>query len=317
LRARTQGTATYNVGLTTIESLRLNGGSSNNSFDLTNWTKTLVLAGGGGTDTIVAANDVNYSLSDTLFLRTALPAIAHSTMENAQLTGGASNNTFDISGWTKTATLNGNGGTDKLVVADNVSSTTLTNTLLTHTSRGNVTLASIEAAEITDGAGNNTVNASAFSGELKIDGGAGNDTITGGAGPSLLLGGLGNDTLKSSTGRTVLIGGVGLDKLTGSTNGDLLIAGQTVHDANAAALALILAEWASAASYSDRVAHLTGTAGGLNGSVRLDGSNVIHDNAVDVLLGGAGEDLFFAKQVNAAGSPKDSYTDKTVGESIF
>ena len=317
LLTRTQGLTTYNLSLTTIESLRLNGGQANDSFDLTAWTKTLVLAGGGGTDTIIAGNDVNYALSDTLFIRGALPMIAHSTMENALLTGGESNNSFDISGWTKTATLSGGGGTDKLVIVDNVATTTLTNTLLTHTGRGNVTLASIEAADITDGAGNNTVTATTFTGELKVDGGAGNDTINGGAGPSLLLGGLGNDTIKSGPGRTVLIGGEGLDKLTGNTNGDLLISGKTVYDTNAAALALILAEWASAANYSDRVAHLTGAAGGLNGSSRLDGANVIHDNAVDVLLGAAGEDVFFAKQVAAVGVPKDTYTDKASGEQIF
>ncbi|WP_254506577.1 beta strand repeat-containing protein [Anatilimnocola floriformis] len=316
---RTQGTATFTLSLATIESLRLNGGSGNDSFDLTNWSKMLVLAGGGGTDTIVAGNDVNYNLSDTLFLRTGLQPIAHSTMENANLTGGASNNTFDISGWTRTATLNGGAGTDKLVSSDNVLTTTLTNTSLTRLTRGAVTLSSIEAAEIIDGAGSNTVNASSFTGSLKVDGGAGNDNITGGAGPTILIGGLGDDTLKSGTGRTVLIGGVGLDRLTGNSNGDLLISGQTVYDANAAALALILAEWASAASYADRVAHLTGAAGGLNGALRLDGANVIHDSSVDVLLGGAGEDLFFAKQVATTlpTSPKDTYTDKASGEQIF
>lgn len=312
LLTRTQGTVTYNLSLTTIESLRLNGGQSNDSFDLTAWTKSLILSGGAGTDTIAAANDVNYSLSDTFLMRTGLPPIAQSTMENALLTGGASSNTFDISGWTKTATLNGNGGTDKLVVADNVTTSTLSNTTLTRTSRGNITLASIEAAEITDGAGNNTINASTFSGQLKVDGAAGNDTITGGTGPSLLLGGLGNDVLKSGTGRTVLIGGQGLDKLTGNTNDDLLIAGQTFHDNNTAALAAILAEWAAVTnSYATRVVNLT-SPGAL-----LESNKVTHDNAIDVLLGGLGDDLFFAKQVTAVNSPKDTYTDKTPGESIF
>jgi Ca2+-binding RTX toxin-like protein len=316
LLTRTQGTATYNLSLTTIESLRLNGGQSNDSFNVTAWTKSLILSGGAGTDAIVAANDVNYAISDTFLQRTGLFPIAQSAMENALLTGGASANTFDISGWTKAATLNGNGGTDKLVVVDNVA-TTLSNTTLTRTGRTNVMLASIEAAEITDGAGNNAINASTFSGQLRIDGGAGNDTITGGTGPSLLIGGLANDVIKSGTGRTVQIGGLGLDKLTGNTNGDLLIAGQTAHDNNAAALAAILAEWASASSYLDRVAHLTTATTGLNGSARLDGGNVTHDNAIDVLLGAAGEDLFFAKQVSATGSPKDTYTDKASGESIF
>jgi Ca2+-binding RTX toxin-like protein len=178
-------------------------------------------------------------------------------------------------------------------------------------------LASIEAAEITDGAGNNAINASTFSGQLRIDGGAGNDTITGGTGPSLLIGGLGNDVIKSGTGRTVQIGGLGLDKLTGNTNGDLLIAGQTAHDNNAAALAAILAEWASASSYLDRVTHLTTATTGLNGAARLDGANVTHDNAVDILLGAAGEDLFFAKLSATVGVPKDTFSDKLPGESAF
>lgn len=313
---RTQGTATYRVPLATIENLRLMGGNGNESFDITQFSKSLILSGGVGTDTIVATNDVDYQLSDTALLRTGLPVVAHSTFENAQLTGGASDNNFSLSGWTKTATLNGGGGKDKLVVADNVS-TTLTNTSLNRTGRGTIALTSIEAAELTDGAGSNTINAASFSGELKVDGGAGNDTITGAAGPTLILGGLGNDTLKAGTGRTVLIGGDGLDKLTGNINDDLLIAGQTAHDANAAALALILAEWASAASYLDRVTHLTTATTGLNGAARLDGANITHDASVDVLLGGGGIDLFFAKLASTVGSPMDTVSDKISGESIF
>jgi hypothetical protein len=76
----------------------------------------------------------------------------------------------------------------------------------------------------------------------------------------------------------------------------------------------LLAEWASASSYADRVAHLTGTAGGLNGSTHLGGNNVIHDTAVDILLGAAGDDLFFAKLANPF---KDTLSDKTGGESAI
>ena len=78
-----------------------------------------------------------------------------------------------------------------------------------------MTLASIEQAELTGGAGNNTISAQAFTGEVKLDGGGGNDTLTSGAGFALLLGGAGNDTLRAGTGRAVMIGGAGLDRLTG------------------------------------------------------------------------------------------------------
>lgn len=313
---RTQGTAIYTVPLTSIENLRLVGGNGNESFNITQFTKSLILSGGMGVDTLIATNDVDYSLTDSSLRRTDSPLLQHSAFENAQLSGGGSGNRFTLTGWTKTATVYGNGGTDQLVVADNVS-TTLSNTLLTRTGRGNITLNSVEAAEISDGSGSNTINAITFTGNLKIDGGAGSDNITGGAGPTLILGGLGNDMIRSGTGRTIQIGGDGLDRLTGGLNDDLLIAGQTAHDANAAALALILAEWASAASYANRVSHLTGLPGGLNGSLRLDGSNVIHDNAVDILLGGAGFDVFFAKQVNQLNSPKDSFADKTLDEFVI
>jgi hypothetical protein len=317
LLRRNKGTVSTSVPLTSIETLRLIGGGGNDTFDLTGWSKALVLDGGGGTDTVIAANDIDYTLTDTTLQRTGLPVISQTSIENAQLTGGVNGNQFNVSRWTKTATLVGGDGIDTLVVIDNASTLTLSNTTLIGAGRATITHNGFEAAELTGGSANNTINASTFTGQLRIDGGAGDDTLTGGAGSSLLLGGLGNDTLRSGSGRAVLIGGAGLDKLTGGNNDDLLVAGQTAHDANAAALAMILAEWASPASYLLRISHLTGTAGGLNGGLRLDGGNVTHDNAVDILFGGLGEDLFFAKQTNQFGSPRDSYTDKAPGERIF
>jgi hypothetical protein len=71
---------------------------------------------------------------------------------------------------------------------------------------------------------------------------------------------------------------------------------------------------ASVNNYADRLAHLTGTSGGLNGGKRLDGANVLHDTAVDILLGGAGLDLFFAKLANPA---RDSLGDKTGSEAAI
>jgi uncharacterized membrane protein len=316
--ARIIGTTTRTISMAGIKNVVLTGGAGNNTFNLSAWPFTATLNGATGTDTFLATGDGDFTLTDSMLLRSALGTIRLSGLEQATLTGGASANTFNVGAWTNAATLSAGGGVDKLIVSDNVS-TTLSNTSLTRTGRGTITLSSFEAAEIIDGAGNNTITATNFSGELKVDGGAGNDTITGGAGPSLLIGGLGNDTLRSGTGRTVLIGGQGLDKLTGGNNDDLLISGQTVHDNNAVALAMILAEWAAVAtSYVDRVAHLTGTlGGGLNGTNRLDGVNVLHDNAVDILLGGPGADLFFAKKTSQTGLPKDSFADKSATEFVL
>lgn len=126
-----------------------------------------------------------------------------------------------------------------------------------------------------------------------IDGGNDNDLITGGDGAEandILVGGQGNDSLSGGAGKDLLIGGVGLDTLRGEAGEDLLLADQTSVDMNAAALLALHAEWTSDSSYADRVAHLTGTAGGLNSGVYLQpGTTVYDDEAVDNLTGGATE----------------------------
>jgi Ca2+-binding RTX toxin-like protein len=120
------------------------------------------------------------------------------------------------------------------------------------------------------------------------DGSEGNDTLIGGAGNDILSGSEGNDSLTGGTGRDLLIGGLGLDTLKGEAGEDLLVADKTNFDLNAAALLAIHAEWNSGSDYADRVAHLTGTPGGLNGSTFLTpGSTVYDDEVVDNLTGGA------------------------------
>ncbi len=75
--------------------------------------------------------------------------------------------------------LAGGPGTDRVVAAGN-SSFTLTDTSLT--GQGQDNLSSFEQASLTGGTGNNTLDASAFSGEATLDGGAGDDTyLFGGA----------------------------------------------------------------------------------------------------------------------------------------
>src|SRR5262249_3225288 len=92
--------------------------------------------------------------------------------------------------------------------------------------------------------GNSKIKVSAL-----LDGGGGNDTLLGGGGDDVLLGGAGNDVLYGANGRNVLIGGSGRDTLYAADGDNILIGGATAHDANQAALAAILAEWSSNASY--------------------------------------------------------------------
>jgi hypothetical protein len=66
-----------------------------------------------------------------------------------------------------------------------------------------------------------------------------------------------------------------------------------------------MAEWTGPGTYAQRVAHVTGTPGGLNGTTYLiKGTTVLDDNKTgDTLTGGLGLDLFFV-------FPQDKVTDR-------
>ncbi len=133
------------------------------------------------------------------------------------ITGGNGNDT--LTGGLGNDILNGGGGVNTLVESGNVSFT-LTNTRLT--GNGTDTLSNITLARLTGGNGNNTLNASAFSGSVTLDGANGNDTLFGGGTSDVLIGGLGNDKLIGNAGADQLRGGDGNDTLEGGGGNDTL-----------------------------------------------------------------------------------------------
>ncbi|MFO0903855.1 MAG: LamG-like jellyroll fold domain-containing protein [Pirellulales bacterium] len=135
-----------------------------------------------------------------------------------------------------------------------------------------------------------TVKHSAF-----LFGDAGNDSLTGGGGPTVLSGGAGADTLTAGSVRSLLFGGLDADRLTGATGDNLLVAGTTVYDDDAVSLAALLAEWASANRYEDRVDHIL-EGGGLNGATTLNEHTAFDDEAIDSLFGGAGRNWYFTRE---------------------
>jgi uncharacterized delta-60 repeat protein len=143
---------------------------------------------------------------------------------------------------------------------------------------------------IDGGPGNDTLTGGA--GDDTILGGAGDDRLTGRAGRNVLIGGEGNDVLTGGGGRDVLLGGAGADKLVGGKGEDLLLGGVTDFETDPTGLNLIVAEWNSGSDYADRVAHLTGTPGGLNGTAFLSAATVHDDGVKDVLTGGKDLDWF-------------------------
>ncbi len=165
---------------------------------------------------------------------------------------------------------------------------------------------------LTDFANFDHVNGSARND--RILGNNASNSLRGLGGNDILLGQGGDDFLYGGVGLDLLIGGNGTDELRGGQDGDILIGGRTIYDANFAALNAIMAEWISSAAYTNRVAHLRGSAtGGLNGTYLLNAANVLGDGATpDQLFGNAGQDWFF----NQAGSNNDVVRDQAANEMI-
>ena len=141
------------------------------------------LNGGNGTDTLVATGNVNFKLTNSSL--SGLGSDSLSGFEIANLTGGADSNSFDVSGWTGSASISGGtgtptsllGNTDAIVVSKDVNFT-LTNSSLQTSDGVSISLSGITKATLTGGGGDNTFNLTGWTGSGKISGGAGNDTLT-------------------------------------------------------------------------------------------------------------------------------------------
>lgn len=170
---------------------------------------------------------------------TGLSRGAYSQLAQIVLDGGAGNDNmtgsadFDemITGGVGNDVLNGGaGGRDRLV--ESAATGTANALMLTLTNRnltgglGTDNLMGFEEAMLTGGNGADTLNASAFTGQVTLAGGGANDVLTGGSGNDSLDGGAGQDVLTGNTGDDVLIGGSGNDKLTGGAGGDQLFGGE-------------------------------------------------------------------------------------------
>lgn len=110
--------------------------------------------------------------------------------EDDVLTGGLGDDTID-----------GEFGDDKLIEAGNVNFTLSDVSLL---GVGTDSLLGIDRVQLTGGAGNNIIDATAFTGFTTLNGSGGNDTLLGGNGDDVLIGGLGNDSLDGTAGNDTI-----------------------------------------------------------------------------------------------------------------
>jgi Ca2+-binding RTX toxin-like protein len=159
------------------------GGGGNNTFRQTSNASLFTLTNAGlVTDVTVAPGDEFFSV--------------FTNIQTVELTGGAAANTFDVTGWTAgAASVNGLAGNDRVMVqATNPGLITVTDTAVTFTGgAGMIALGSIEFAALTGSSGDDTLDASAFTGAAVLNGGEGDDILIAGPGQGLLDGGAGND----------------------------------------------------------------------------------------------------------------------------
>jgi Ca2+-binding RTX toxin-like protein len=268
-------------------------------------TITGLINGQGGVNTLDYAaltTPVNVSLGDVVG-STAATGAATGTggVKNIQnVIGGSANDTLIgnnqnnvLTGNGGTNTLDGKGGVNRVLETDTSpagnTTFTLSNTKLTGVGADN--LANIQKATMIGGAGANTMDASAFSGDVYMDGRAGNDQLTGGGGNDVLVGGSGDDTLTGAAGNDVLVGGSGSDRLVGSSGNDVLIAGDLTgtHDVGDPG------DIGASTLYDFDELRAIGDAWALLHAQDADlaaGSDDVVDSAIDQLTGSSGADWY-------------------------
>jgi len=207
-----------------IDAAILLGGAGANTLDVSAFSgNQTILEGGGGDDTLIgrivgldrvrARGDADFTLTDSQLTGQGTDSLQD--IDQAELIGGASANSLDVSAFTGALTiLEGRGGDDTLIGRtsglDRVRARgdvdfTLTDSQLT--GQGTDSLQHIEQAALIGGASANTLDASVFTlGSVFLYGESGDDTLRGGHGNDQLEGGAGDDLLSGGAGRDRIVG---------------------------------------------------------------------------------------------------------------
>lgn len=242
--------------------IQINGGDGDDFIEVINATLVAIVNGGDGNDYIATShgNDIiTGGLGDDTIQAEEGVNTVWGDNQNEQL--------LNVGGADKVSTgsandiIYGGGGNDQL-----------------HPGAGD--------DYVSGGFGNDLI--SGFTGNDRLYGGEGDDTISGDDGDDLLIGNVGNDTLLGRAGRDVVIGSAGADMVNGGNDNDAVIGrgiiteisttgGDVEDDSN---LNLLLA-WSSATPLGLFIPVLQA-----------------NDNAVDKIYGGAGNDDFYADQLD-------------------
>lgn len=292
------------ISYDSIESVVVNAGGGSDTFTVSSMLSSTVVTldgGGGGTDTLVGPNTANAWQITGIDFGGLNSTVKFKSVEN--LTGGTNSDSFQWQSfeWVGlTGTLKGGSGTDTLDLS--LASSAVTVNLTAGTYGGVV--GGISAIEnVLGGAGNDILTGD--SADNILNGGGGSDTLLGLGGADILIGGTGNDKLQGGDGRDFLIGGWGADNLVGGLSDDILFGGTTAYDARTNVLSLMLAEWKSGLTYTQRINKLRNVGVGPSLSKLNSSVVVVADAAVDQLFGGSDTtDWFWA-------APSGVFTDTT------
>ncbi len=190
----------------------------------------LMLDGGPGINRLVVTDDADFTLGDASLQLSTGETYGLSMIQQAVLTAGTSDDTFDVSAWTGAATLDGGGGLDKVISAIDADAV-LSDTGLSRSNGASFLLDGIASAVIGGGAGDNRLDATSYSGVARLYGGSGNDVLLAGSGDDYLDGGTGHDTLIGGAGTDVLVGINGAGDTIAAGSGDTQIYGSPFADA--------------------------------------------------------------------------------------
>lgn len=200
----------------------LDGGTGFDTLDYSDQTLAVnvdlsgvdTMSGGDAVDTLVDGSfeNVNGGTGNDTLTGDGNDNILTGGAGNDTIVGGAGNDT--IQGGAGNDSLDGGAGTNDILDYSNetVSVTVDLDTTL-QTSNVDGFIDGFEAVLLSN-IGDNTVTADAAT-AAQITGGAGNDTITGSSQDDTLLGGAGIDVITGGSGDDIIQGGLGADTLTG------------------------------------------------------------------------------------------------------
>ncbi|WP_282011979.1 LEPR-XLL domain-containing protein [Nitrospina watsonii] len=159
---------------------------------------TYGMSPGDPTDLLLRLNAGNYELFDQATNTVVSSELADSNTINITGTTGADFLELDLGTLGSGKTINFSGDGDDTLRSTKNSDQTLTNTSL-NAGGQTFTLSGFQKAELTGGNSANTLDASAFTGDVTLSGLGGVDRLIGGTGNDTLIGGLGMTPISLST----------------------------------------------------------------------------------------------------------------------